>query len=150
MNKRSRREHLASLKAEPRTMVFYEAPHKLPYTLADLLEALGDRRIALVRELTKIHEEVVRTTLAEAAARYREERPGGFVVVVEGAAPPQAPPASPEDGAALAGAYVREGLSPSEAAKRAGGRDRAEKGRYLPPVDGIAAPGAPAERKDKI
>ena len=129
MNKRSRREHLASLKAEPRTMVFYEAPHKLPYTLADLLEALGDRRIALVRELTKIHEEGVRTTLAEAAARYREEAPRGeFVVVVEGAAPPQAPPASPEDGATLAGAYVREGLSPSEAAKRAAAETGLKKG----------------------
>lgn len=82
-----------------------------------------------MRELTKIHEEVVRTTLAEAAARYREEAPRGeFVVVVEGAAPPQAPPASPEDGAALAGAYVREGLSPSEAAKRAAAETGLKKG----------------------
>ena len=63
VNKRSRRAHLDSLRGEMRTMVFYEAPHKLKYTLCDLLAALGDRRIALVREITKIHEEVIRTTL---------------------------------------------------------------------------------------
>ena len=69
VNKKSRREHLQSLSGERRTMVFYEAPHKLPGTLRDLLEALGDRRVALARELTKVHEEVSRTTLSEAAAR---------------------------------------------------------------------------------
>ena len=69
VNKKSRREHLQSLSGERRTMVFYEAPHKLPGTLRDLLEALGDRRVALARELTKVHEEVIRTTLSEAAAR---------------------------------------------------------------------------------
>ena len=73
MNRRSRREHLQQLTDEVRTMVFYEAPHKLPSTLEDLLAVLGDRRIALVRELTKIHEEVIRTTLAEAAVRYRTD-----------------------------------------------------------------------------
>ena len=88
MNRRSRREHLQQLAGEVRTMVFYEAPHKLPSTLEDLLAVLGDRRIALVRELTKIHEEVIRTTLAEAAARYRSEAPRGeFVVIVEGRQP---------------------------------------------------------------
>ena len=86
VNKKSRREHLQSLSGERRTMVFYEAPHKLPGTLRDLLEALGDRRVALARELTKVHEEVIRTTLSEAAARYADGGArGDFVLVVEGA-----------------------------------------------------------------
>ena len=66
VNKRSRKEHLASLAGEARTMIFYEAPHKLPATLRDLYAALGDRRIAIVREITKVHEEVLRTTLGQA------------------------------------------------------------------------------------
>ncbi len=129
MNKRGRREHLASLREETRTMVFYEAPHKLPSTLEDLYEALGDRRISLVRELTKIHEEIIRTTLAQAARRFREETPRGeFVLVVEGAAP--APPAigTMEEAVALAAAYVQEGAAPSEAAKRAAGQTGQKKG----------------------
>ena len=85
---RSRREHLESLKGERRTMVFYEAPHKLVKTLEDLRAAFGPgRRIALCREMTKLHEEVVRSTLGEAAALYAETPPRGeFVLVVEGAA----------------------------------------------------------------
>ena len=85
---RSRREHLESLKGERRTMVFYEAPHKLVKTLEDLRVAFGpERRIALCREMTKLHEEVVRSTLGEAAALYAETPPRGeFVLVVEGAA----------------------------------------------------------------
>ena len=71
MNRKSRREHLESLKRETRTMVFYEAPHKLRSTLADMIEYFGgERRVSLSRELTKLHEETVRTTLAEAAALY--------------------------------------------------------------------------------
>ena len=129
MNRRSRREHLASIRDERRTMVFYEAPHKLSSTLDDLLEALGDRRIALVRELTKVHEEVIRLTLSEAAARFHEETPRGeFVLVIEGAAPAEEAPALPEDGAALAASYVEEGLSPSEAAKRAAAETGLKKG----------------------
>ena len=85
---RSRREHLESLKGERRTMVFYEAPHKLVKTLEDLRAAFGPgRRIALCREMTKLHEEVVRSSLGEAAALYAETPPRGeFVLVVEGAA----------------------------------------------------------------
>lgn len=75
--KRSRREHLAQVKQERRTMIFYEAPHKLLTTLEDMLEAWGDRRIAVVRELTKIHEEAIRTTLAQAVTFYRETPPRG-------------------------------------------------------------------------
>lgn len=89
MNKKNRKEHLAELKQETRTMLFYEAPHKLPSTLSDLRDAFGEsRRISLCRELTKLHEEVRRTTLGEAAEFYAENKPRGeFVLVVEGAQP---------------------------------------------------------------
>ncbi len=120
VNRRSRREHLAALKNEVRTMVFYEAPHKLASTLEDMLEALGDRRLCLVRELTKLHEEVRRTTLAEAAVYYRNQAARGeFVLILEGCAPAAEPPASPEEAVQQARDLVeREGLSPSEAARR--------------------------------
>ena len=119
---KSRREHLDSLRGERRTMVFYEAPHKLPATLRDLLDVLGDRRVALARELTKVHEEVIRTTLAEAAARYADGGARGeFVLVIEGApeAAAQGEAVTVEEAAALALALAaEENLSPSEAAKR--------------------------------
>lgn len=86
VNKRHRYEHLKSLKNDTHTLIFYEAPHKLVYTLADMLEILGDRKIALVRELTKIHEEVIRTTLSKAQTLYSEKPPRGeFVIIIEGA-----------------------------------------------------------------
>ncbi len=131
VSKRSRREHLAALVGEERTMVFYEAPHKLLSTLKDLYETLGDRPIALVRELTKIHEEVIRTTLQQAITRYEqgEDTPRGeFVLVVGGAAPAQEAPATPEEALALAQDYVEEGLSPSEAAKKAAAETGCKKG----------------------
>ncbi len=88
VNKRHRREHLESIKNDTRTLIFYEAPHKLKNTIADMQSAFGgNRRIALARELTKIHEEVMRCTLDEAAAYYEENAPRGeYVIVVEGAA----------------------------------------------------------------
>ncbi len=83
--KKSRREHLESLENEERTMVFYEAPHKLLATLEDFYKHFGNRNIALVREITKIHEEVIRTTIADAVEKYTENKPKGeFVVIVEG------------------------------------------------------------------
>lgn len=85
MNKRTRQERLQQLKDEIRTIIFYEAPHKLPYTLADMYHAWGERRIALARELTKRYEEVIRCSLSEAAAKYQTEAPKGeFVVIIEG------------------------------------------------------------------
>lgn len=85
MNKRTRQERLKQLKDETRTIIFYEAPHKLPYTLKDMYNAWGERRIALARELTKRYEEVIRCNLSEAAERYQVETPKGeFVVVIEG------------------------------------------------------------------
>lgn len=87
VNKRHRREHLASVKNDTHTLIFYEAPHKLRTTLADMREYFGgDRKIALVRELTKLHEEVIRCDLDGANARYEEEAPRGeYVLVIEGA-----------------------------------------------------------------
>lgn len=87
VNKRHRREHLASIKNDTRTLIFYEAPHKLKSTLKDMYEVFGARRVTLVRELTKIHEEAVRTTLDAAASMYDDISPRGeFVIVIEGAA----------------------------------------------------------------
>ena len=88
VNKADRKKHLDSLKNETRTMIFHEAPHKLKTTLTDLCEAFGDhRRISLCRELTKLNEEVLRLTLAQAVAYYEETAPRGeYVLVVEGAA----------------------------------------------------------------
>lgn len=130
MNKRSRREHLDSLRNESRTMVFYEAPHKLPATLDDLCETFGgDRRIALVRELTKVYEEVQRLTLREAADKYHAEPPRGeFVLVVAGAQPAAAPVFTPEQAAALARDYRAEGLSATAAAKKAAAETGCKKG----------------------
>ena len=87
VNKKARREHLDALKDEKRSMIFYEAPHKLRATLDDLCAAFGgERRISLSRELTKLHEETLRMTLAEAVAYFAEAAPRGeFVMIVEGA-----------------------------------------------------------------
>ncbi len=121
MNKKNRKAHLLSLTGEQRTMIFYEAPHKLSATLADLRDTFGgDRRISLCRELTKLHEEVRRTTLDEAVAWYEANSPKGeFVLVVEGAQPVEEESVSPEDGLALVERYRSEGLSLRDAARRA-------------------------------
>ena len=122
MNKKNRRAHLESLRGEERTMIFYEAPHKLAATLRDLAEVFGpDRPVSLCRELTKLHEEVVRTTLGAAADRYREESPRGeFVLVVRGAQPREEQEATLEDGLALVDRLrEQEGLSLRDAVKRA-------------------------------
>ncbi|MCD7837553.1 MAG: 16S rRNA (cytidine(1402)-2'-O)-methyltransferase [Clostridiales bacterium] len=122
MNKKNRREHLDSLRDETRTMVFYEAPHKLVSTLADLAATFGpDRRVALCRELTKLHEEVIRTTLGQALERYREQPPRGeFVLVVEGAAPVEDAPALTLEQAVerVCALYSEEHLPMKEAARQ--------------------------------
>ncbi len=120
-NKKARQAHLSSLKQESRTMIFYEAPHKLPGTLKDLLETFGpQRRISLCRELTKLHEEVLRCSLEEALALYEEQSPRGeFVLILEGAPEVQA------EGITLEGALLRvqeligQGLSKKDAVKQA-------------------------------
>lgn len=127
--KKSRREHLEEVRGEKRTMVFYEAPHKLLTTLEDMLSAWGNRRIAIVRELTKIHEEVRRTTLEEAVAFYRENTPKGeFVLVVEGAKPEETEEMTPEQAVELARNLMEQGYSASEAAKEAAKASSLKKG----------------------
>ena len=122
--RRLRRKRLAALEGEMRTVIFYEAPHRLRPTLDELSAAFGgDRSITLCRELTKLHEEIWKTTLAEAVARYRDNEPRGeYVLVMAGA--PEADPAenapTPEQAAAHALALMREeGMAPSAAAKAA-------------------------------
>ena len=91
VNKKSRRERLSSLKGEERTMIFHEAPHKLRATLEDLCETFGpERPVSLCRELTKLHEETIRTTLGDARELYREQEPRGEYVLVVAGAPEQA------------------------------------------------------------
>lgn len=120
MNKKNRAAHLEALKAERRTMIFYEAPHKLCATLADMAAAFGsDRRIALCRELTKLHEEIVRTTLGEAIERYREQPPKGeFVLVLDGAPEVEQEMLSLEDGVAMVLEKRAAGLSMKDAARQ--------------------------------
>ena len=107
-NRKSRTDHLDSLRAEQRTMVFYEAPHKLLHTLEDMAAVFGEgRRISLCRELTKLHEEILRTTLGEA------------ILVVEGAEAPPAQQATLEEAVALVAALMEQGRSRKDAAKEA-------------------------------
>ena len=129
MNKVSRREHLSSIKDEKRTMVFYEAPHKLAATLADLYGTLGDRDLAIVREITKIHEQVIRTTLKEASERYTEESlKGEIVLVISGKPDSEEDEVTLADAVALAKVYVSEGLGISMAAKKAAKETGIKKG----------------------
>ena len=118
--KKSRKEHLESLKNEQRTMIFYEAPHKLVSILEDMAAVFGaDRPVSLCRELTKLHEEVVRTTLAEAAEKYTQTPPKGeFVLVVAGAPAQQKETASEEDAAAHVRQLMEKGLSRKDAIKQ--------------------------------
>jgi 16S rRNA (cytidine1402-2'-O)-methyltransferase len=117
--RKNRFEHLDALKAEKRTMVFYEAPHKLLPTLRDMLEAFGDRRVSLSREMTKLHEETLRTTLSLAVAHFEETPPRGeFVLVVEGAPESAEPAASLEDALKLVEALRQSGLSLKDAVKK--------------------------------
>ena len=121
MNKKNRRAHLDALREEERTMIFYEAPHKLQATLKDLCQTFGaDRPVSLCRELTKLHEEVRRTTLGQAEEYYRENPPKGeFVLVVRGAPPKREEEATLEDGQALVEELIAQGTSQRDAVKQA-------------------------------
>ena len=118
--KKSRREHLESLVNEQRTMIFYEAPHKLLTTLQDMASVFGENRpISLCRELTKLHEEVVRTTLGGAIQKYTENAPKGeFVLVVAGAPEQEKETATADDAAARVQQLMDEGLSRKDAIKQ--------------------------------
>ena len=117
-NKKERRTALLKLKCEERTMVFHEAPHKLRATLADMAEILGDRPAALCRELTKLHEETLRTTLLQAAELYREKEPRGeYVLVVAGAQPAEEPAISLEEGVRQVQRLREAGIKMKEAVR---------------------------------
>jgi len=124
INKKSRNEHLQSLVNEQRTMIFYEAPHKLKATLADFLKFFGnDRKISTCRELTKLHEEVLRMTLAEAVAYYNEQDPRGeYVLILDGAQPVVAEEVTVDDGTEIALKLIAQGYSKKDAVKEAAKR----------------------------
>ena len=120
VNKPSRRAHLDSLAGERRTMIFYEAPHKLANTLRDFACAFGPRPLAIVRELTKLHEQVIRTDCEEAARLYAEGGLKGEIVLVLAGAPAPEVEAIPfEIALAMAKENIRQGMGASEAAKQA-------------------------------
>lgn len=129
VNKPGRREHLQSVQHEKRTMIFYEAPHKLSATLCDLYEYLGDREMAIVREITKIHEQVIRTTLKEASERFKEEQlKGEIVLVIAGESEDAEEEYTLSQAVELAGQYIKDGMSPSLAAKQAAKQTGIKKG----------------------
>lgn len=118
--KKSRFAHLDSLRAEQRTMIFYEAPHKLTGTLADLRQVFGGtRRICLCRELTKLHEEALRMTLDEAVAYYESQAPRGeYVLIVEGAREAAEPAVTQDDAVARVQALITQGYSKKDAVRQ--------------------------------
>ena len=120
VNKKSRREHLESVKNEKRTMIFYEAPHKLANTLKDFCETFPQRKLTIARELTKLHEEIIRTTTAEAYEKYSDgSLKGEIVLVLEGAKEEARTEYTLEDAVELAKKMVSEGVKATQAAKDA-------------------------------
>lgn len=128
-NKKDRFELLKAVSDEQRTMIFYEAPHKLRTTLRDMFDYFGNRRIALVREMTKIHEDVFRTTLSEAINFYAQNQPRGeFVLIIEGKKANPENSCSEQDGEnidrakdamELVNQYIAQGMTRPEAVKLA-------------------------------
>ena len=119
MEKKERTERLEALKSEQRTSILYEAPHRLMRTLTELYDALGDRELAICRELTKLHEETLRTTLSEAIRHFEETPPKGEFVLVLSGAPADIEPALTEDEAlARVRALQAEGLSCKDACRQ--------------------------------
>ncbi len=119
VTKRSRFERLAACAKDDRTLIFYEAPHKLISTLADLYKFFGERKITLCRELTKVHEEIIRTTLSEAQTLYDESHQprGEYVLVVEGAREAAEEEATPESALEQVKALVAKGMRGADACR---------------------------------
>ena len=121
VNKKSRSEHLDSLRDERRTMIFYEAPHKLPNTLRDLYATFGDRKLTIARELTKVHEQIIRTTTCNAAETYTSDNPlkGEIVLILEGKKESDKPAMTLDEAVAYARELIEKGLRPTDAAREA-------------------------------
>ena len=118
VSKQNRKKHLEELVNEKRTMIFYEAPHKLAATLSDMAKYWGNRNIALVKEITKIHENVERTTLFDAAEKYKDgSAKGEYVLIVEGKPEEENEEITVEVAVEMAKKLVEDGLSKNEAAK---------------------------------
>ena len=118
VSKQNRKKHLEELINEKRTMIFYEAPHKLASTLSDMVKYWGNRNIALVKEITKIHENVERTTLFDAAEKYKDgSAKGEYVLIVEGKPEEEDEEITIEVAVEMAKKLVDDGLSKNEAAK---------------------------------
>lgn len=120
VNKKSRAEHLESLLSERRTMIFYEAPHKLANTLADFYSTFGNRKLTIARELTKVHEEIIRTTTKKAAEQYADgSLKGEIVLVLEGKKDEERNEITLEEAVAYAEKLIDSGMRPTDAAKEA-------------------------------
>lgn len=127
---KQRKERLAVLRQETRTCIVYEAPHRLRSTMRDLAEHLGDRRVSISREITKLHEECLRMTLSEAVEYYQEHEPRGeFVLVIEGASenPEQAAANQMEQAIALTEELTAAGFTLRDAVKQAAKQTGARK-----------------------
>ena len=119
MEKKERTERLEALKSEKRTSILYEAPHRLMRTLSELYDALGDRELAICRELTKLHEETLRISLSEAIRHFTDVPPKGeFVLVLSGAPEASAPALTEDEALARVRALQDEGLSCKDACKQ--------------------------------
>lgn len=119
MEKKERLERLEALKTEKQTSILYEAPHRLMRTLTELHDALGDRELAICRELTKLHEETLRTTLSEAIAHFAQTPPKGeFVLVLSGAPEAEASALTEDEALSRVRALQAEGLSCKDACKQ--------------------------------
>lgn len=129
VNKKSRREHLEEIKDEKRTVIFYEAPHKLGNTLRDLYNTLGDRRLAIVRELTKVHEQVINTTLSQAVSLYGDGGlKGEIVLIIEGKTEAVKAEITLEEAVDMARKLVEKGMTVSNAAKEIAAKTPFKKG----------------------
>lgn len=120
VNKKSRREHLEDVKGEKRTMIFYEAPHKLANTLKDFSDYFPERKLTIARELTKLHEEIIRTSTTEAYSLYGDgSLKGEIVLILEGAKEEKKEEYTLEDAVSLAKQMISEGVKATQAAKDA-------------------------------
>lgn len=129
VNKKSRYDHLEEIKDEKRTMIFYEAPHKLSNTLRDLYKVLGDRQISIVREITKIHEQVIKTTLFDACEKYCDGKlKGEIVLIIEGKKDAPLTQITFDAAVDMAKKLVENGMSINNAAKEIASQTPFKKG----------------------